>query len=224
MTDQSKTFSVASAIRSYLPLMHELAERIQLVANVCEGKANIDPVYAREFSYLQFRRMCELIALGCLQLHGDLPITQTQSAQKEWHAEKIMKLLHKSYPHSFPQPINREVTPDGINIRANEKPNALTLDLFKALYNECGEVLHVGTIRSLKTAQPLKTADFEKILDWQRRIVHLMNEHIVGRAHDKGFYMISLRTDSGYPECTFFSPNDIGGLSAEVFKMNRETR
>ncbi len=66
------TFTVEQAVRSYLPLMHELAIRIDLVAEACDGRLNLSPPYAREYAYLQFRRMCELIALGCLQLHGDL--------------------------------------------------------------------------------------------------------------------------------------------------------
>src|SRR5437764_4741153 len=120
-------FSIDEAVRWYLLLMHELAIRLDLVSHVCEGRLNLSPPYAREYAYLQFRRMCELTALGCLQLHGDLPQAQTQSAKKEWNAERIMRLLHNSFPHSFPQSVIREKTSDGWSIRANSKPNALTL-------------------------------------------------------------------------------------------------
>ena len=87
---RAKTFSTDDAVRWYLPLMHELAIRIELVAHACEGRLSLTPPYAREYAYLQFRRMCELIALGCLRLHGDLPQAQTESARKEWNAHKIM--------------------------------------------------------------------------------------------------------------------------------------
>src|SRR5437764_7541362 len=120
-------FSIDEAVRWYLLLMHELAIRLDLVSHVCEGRLNLSPPYAREYAYLQFRRMCELIALGCLLLHGDLPSAQTQSAQKEWNAERIMRILHKSHSGSFPQSVIWEKTSNGWNIVANSKPNALTI-------------------------------------------------------------------------------------------------
>lgn len=213
-------FSTDMAVKGYLPLMHELVIRIDLVAHACRGKLNLSPPYAREYAYLQFRRMCELIALGCLQLHGDLPSTQTQSAQKEWNAEKIMRILHKSHPHSFPQCVIREKTPDGWNIKANSKPNALTLEEFKKLYSECGEVLHRGTIRSLQTKGPIDNNDYQKVIDWQNKIVDLMNEHLIGRATGNSFYIISLLTDTKYPECSLFTLNKSGGMDVKTFKLN----
>jgi hypothetical protein len=222
MTDPH-TFSADGAVHGYLPLMHELAIRIDLVACACGGGLNLTPPYAREYVYLQFRLMCELIALGCLQLHGDLPETRTESAKKEWHAKKIMRLLHQSYPHSFPQSITREKTPHGWKINANSKPNALTLDEFKSLYSECGEVLHRGTIRSLEAEAPLTDSDYRRVFEWQSKIVHLMNEHMVGRANGAGFYIVSLRTTSGFPECSIFSPNLSGGMDVAIRRMEIRT-
>jgi len=212
-------FSPDEAVRGYLPLMHELATRMDLVAAACEGRLNLSAPYAREVAFLQFRRMCELIALGCLQLHGDLPHTQTQSAKKEWHAERIMQMLHKDYPHAFPQAATRTKTADGWRIQANSKPGALTRAEFKELYSECGEVLHRGTIRSLQTAGPLSERDYQRVLDWQRKLVDLMNEHVIGRANGAGFYVVTLRTTSGYPECSICSPDGASGLKVAIRRM-----
>jgi|GEM_PF-2260340 len=212
-------FSVQEAVEGYLPLMHELAIRIDLVAQACDGKLNLSPPYAREYAYLQFRRICELIALGCLQLHGDLPQVQTKSTKKEWHAEKIMRLLNGSYAHSFPQSVIREETSSGWKIQANAKPNALTLVGFRSLYSECGEVLHRGTIRSLEASEPLAESDYKRVTDWQIKIVDLMNEHLVGRANGTGFYVVSLRTVSGFPECSVFSKNAGDELDVAIHKM-----
>lgn len=215
----TSTFSPDNLVRSYLPLMHELTVRCELVAHACDGRLNLSPPYAREYAYLQFRRICELIALGCLQLHGDLPQAQTESAKKEWNADRIMRLLHRSYPHSFPQSVIRTDTPQGCHIQANAKPNALTREEFRALYAECGEVLHRGTIRSIESGQPLRHADYQRVIDWQIRIVDLMNEHMVGRAGGAGFFVVSLRTTSGFPECSIFTPNKSGGLDVEIRRM-----
>lgn len=219
MEDEEK-FSIDDAVREYLPLMHELVIRIDLVAHACEGRLNLSPPYAREYAYLQFRYMCELIALGCLQLHGDLPLAKKQSVKKAWNAEKIMKMLHGDYKHVFPQSVTRESTGQGHNIQCNSKPNALKREEFKQLYIECGDVLHRGTIRSIKASFLNNDHDYQRILDWQSKIVDLMNEHFIGRANGAGFYVVSLKTTSGYPECSIFTPNQSEGFDVAIRKMD----
>jgi hypothetical protein len=224
---ESAEFSTNDAVRMYLPMMHEIATRIGLVAHAAEGRLNMTPPYAYEYAYLQFRRICELIALGCLQLHGDLPGAQTKSAHKEWHAEKIMNLLHREHPTAFPQSVIWEQTPQGVKIQCNSKKNALTIDEFKKLYHECGGVLHRGTIKTLENsllAYFRSSDDYNKVPYWQQKIVDLMNEHFIGRAQGAGFYVVSLRTTSGFPECSVFTPNATGGLVVSVKKMELEQK
>ena len=218
--DIESEFSTDKAVQGYLPLMHELAIRIELVAQACDGKLGLPPPFAREYAYLQFRRMCELIALGCLQLHGDLSYAKKQGTKKEWNAEKIMRLLQKNYAHSFPQCVKREQTSEGWHIEANCKPNALTFSEFKKLYSECGAALHRGSIKTLQGSGDFNESDYQRVVDWQAKIVDLMNEHMVGRSNSKGFYVVSLRTESGYPECSTFDLVGDGGLSVSTQKMN----
>ncbi|MCG8668669.1 MAG: hypothetical protein MI867_04585 [Pseudomonadales bacterium] len=212
-------FSTEEAVKRYLPLMHELAIRVELVAKACEGDLGLTPPYAREYAYLQFRRMCELIALGCLQLHGDLRVAQTKATKKEWNAERIMKHLHRNHPHSFPQAVERTKDDEGWNIQANSKPNALTRKEFKTLYNECGEVLHRGTIRTLESSTDFHERDYQKVLSWQSKIVDLMNQHMIGRANGEGFYITSLRTEGGCPECSIFKIVGDKQLEVNSIKM-----
>jgi hypothetical protein len=219
MTDKNKAFSTSEAVGRYLALMHELATRVELVARICDGHLDLPLPFAREFVYLQFRHICELIALGCLQLHGDIPETQTQAAKSEWNADKMMKLLQRSYAHSFPQCVERSQTAVGTSIKANGKPNALTYSDFKKLYGECGDALHRGTIRSIQTSRHLTQADYDAMVAWQGKIVDLMNEHLVGRANGTGIYLISLRTDSGYPECSILTKNGEAKMDVSNFKM-----
>lgn len=219
MVTQANQFSVKDAVGAYLPLMHEMAMRIDLIARTCDGHLGLPLPFAREYIYLQFRHICELIALGCLQLHGDLPLAQTQSAKKEWNAEKIMRILQKNHPHCFPQCVERTQTEDGWSIKANAKPNALTFQEFRSLYSECGEALHRGTIRSIQSSSPLEQSDYQTLVTWQSKIVDLMNEHLVGRAGGTSFYLISLRTDSGYPECSVFTKSGEGQMEVASHKM-----
>lgn len=212
-------FSTDTAVQGYLPLMHELALRVDLVAQACDGKLGLSPPFAREYAYLQFRRMCELIALGCLQLHGDLPYAKKLEAKKEWNAEKIMRLLQKYHAHSFPQCVSREKTSDGWHFQCNSNPNALTFSEFKKLYSECGEALHRGSIKSLHGSGDFNESDYQRVTYWQIKIVALMSEHMIARTNDKGFYVISLRTETGYPECSTIHLAGNGAVSVSIQKM-----
>ena len=216
---KASTFTIESTMKSYLPLMHELAIRIDLVAKACDGKLNLTPPYAYEYSYFQFRRMCELIAMGSLLLHGDLELAKSDKAKKEWNAEKIMKRLKNGYEGIFPQSVIRTIKEGDWHVECNAKPNALTFDEFNQLYISCGNVLHRGTIKKLESEKDFTQKDYEKVISWQRKIVDLMNEHFIGRSEGKGYYITSLRTESGYPECSVFTIKGAGQVEVSTHKM-----
>ena len=199
--------------------MHELAIRVDLIACACNGGLNLTPPYAREYCYLQFRRICELVALGCLQLHGDLPVARSRAAKKEWNAERIMRLLQKNHPHSFPQSLTRTKTVGGWHLEANSKPDALTFTEFKALYSKCGEVLHRGTIRTIESEGPIDKSEYEAVLQWSRKLIDLLNEHVVARADGKGLYHTSLRTESGGPACSVFTGFSEGTVKVATYNL-----
>jgi hypothetical protein len=212
-------FAEKAAVRGYLRLMHELAIRIDLVARACTGELNLSPPYAREYCYLQFRRICELVALGCLQLHGDLPAARSSAAKKEWNAERIMKLLQRNHPHSFPQSLTRIKTAEGWHLEANSKPDALTFAEFKVLNSKCGEILHRGTIRTIETEEPIGKPDYDEVIRWSHKLVDLLNEHVVARADGKGLYHISLKTESGGPACSVFSGFSEGAVNVATYNL-----
>jgi len=219
-----ETFDEKPAIRSYLRLMHEVAIRIELIAFACDGKLNLTPPYAREYSYLQFRGICELIALGCLQLHGDLPVAKTRAATKEWNAERIMRLLHRSHPHAFPQSVTTTKKNEVWHYEANSKPGALALASFKDLYAECGELLHRGTICSIEAEKPISNNDYEKVIKWSHSIVDLMNQHIVARKDGKGMFLVSLKSENGLPACSVFNNFGEGSVSVATYNFAPPSR
>lgn len=199
--------------------MHELAIRVELAANACDGKLNLHLPYAREYCYLQFRRICELMALGCLVLHEDIPLTHTTAAKREWNAERIMKLLNKAHPHSFPQCVTT-TTVDGMHhFDANSKPNALSYPEFRTLYNKCGEILHRGTIKSIEIEGPIDHSEYEQVIAWHRKIVDLMNQHIIAQRSGNAMYLISLKSENGLPACSLFSNWGQGTVEVANFHM-----
>lgn len=214
-------FDEASAVMSYLKLMHEVVVRLDLVSAACNGVLNLTPPYAFEYCYLQYRRICELLALGCLQLHGNLSVARSSEATKEWNAERIMRMLHKHHPHAFPQSATATKRSDGWSFVGNAKPNALTLAEFKALYSQCGQVLHRGTIRSIESEKTPDKVDYDKLIAWSHKIIDLLNQHFVSRSDGKGLYFVSLKAEEadGGPACSVLTGFIDGAVSVANYNL-----
>lgn len=202
----------------YLPMLYEMTLRIELIPKICEGSLGLPPAYAREYAYLQLRRICELVALGCLILNGSIP-GLVAANKKEWHAEKIFKILLGKHAHAFPRPLNTRTVDGVFRFEFDANPNALTFDEFRMLYNECGEVLHRGTIKSISSEGIIDASDLVRVLWWQSKIISLLNQHAVWLHQGDRFFWVSLRVESGYPEMSLLSKDGEDGLRQEVFKM-----
>lgn len=181
-----------------------------------DGRLGLQLAYAREYSYLQFRRICELIALGCLMLHGDLDHARSENARRIWNADKIMRLLGELHPHFFPQPATVTSEGGGHHIEANKVPNALTLKGLQDLYHECGDVLHRGTIRSFELEAPFRQSDMDRVNDWHTKIVNLMNTHIIARASGDSLYLVHVLSPSGGPECLVMNFDTTGAATMQI--------
>jgi len=218
-------FDEASAVRAYLKLMQEVVVRLDLVSAACNGHVNLPPPYAHEYCYLQYRRICELLALGCLHLHGDLAAAKSSAASKEWNAERIMGLLHRHHPRAFPQSVTTAKMPDGWSYVANSKPNALTLTEFKALYSKCGQVLHRGTIRSIEAERPLQTSDYDQLIGWSHKIVELLNQHFISRSDGEGVYFVSLKAEEagGGPACSVLTGFSAGSVTVATYNFRLQS-
>lgn len=212
-------FDEPAAVHSYLKLMHEVVIRLDLISHACNGQLNLTPPYAFEYCYLQYRRICELLALGCLQLHGDLPGARTSKVVKEWNAERIMSLLQRKHPYAFPQSVIATKTPEGWSYVANSKPTAMTFSDFRVLYGKCGSVLHRGTIRSIEAEAPLAKPDYDQVIQWSHKIVDLLNQHFIARSNGHGLYFVSLKTESGGPACSVMSGFTEGCVTVATYNL-----
>src|SRR5262245_54958017 len=98
-----------AAMKLYAGLMEEAKARLHAVEHAINGRLGLASAQIiREFCYLQFRLLCEVIALGCLTAHGD--ITHASKLRKEYAADKIIKQLEELHPEFYPRPARREVT------------------------------------------------------------------------------------------------------------------
>ncbi len=183
----------------YASLMEEIKRRTAVVQQVLGGAWNMPPMAAFEFCYLQLRKICEVFALACLAAHGDIPGVRTKLVQKTYNADQIIKQLSKLHPRFYPVPGKQRLDP--ISQRPVEVTDIdsdfLTKEDLLSLYGECGNYLHRGSIRQLLT-QWEPTLNFERIANWLRKIVTLLNHHQIQTSQpDKQLWVLMQSKDGG---------------------------
>ncbi|MGX1323729.1 hypothetical protein AB7M17_007182 [Bradyrhizobium sp. USDA 377] len=159
----------------YSDLMTEVRYRVDYVGAAARREYNLPKMAAYEFCYLQFRLICETIALASLAAHGDIPATKSGKLKKTYQADAILNKLDVLHPAFYPTPLKEIRDENGNALRFEEtKAGFLTKKELIALYHETGNTLHRGTMRDLK---PLRSGDFEEILRTMKKIVKLLNCH-----------------------------------------------
>lgn len=165
------------AVRTYANLMEEVKLRTEAIDAVLIGTMKpIRAKVAEEICFLQLRMICELIALGCLVIHGDVKGTQTKIVQKRWEADQILKILDTLHPKFYPTPLHTGDVAGSPYPEAMEKKSGfLTKSELIQLYHDCGKNLHRGTARNVLKA--MRTPDFSAIRKWRNGVVELLTRH-----------------------------------------------
>jgi hypothetical protein len=88
--------------------------------------------------------ICELIAIGCLVIHGDIPATQSNRVQKAFLADWIMNTLSALHPEFYPVPVEPEDIPGDLPESRDIKSGFLSKEELIKLYHQCGTILHRG--------------------------------------------------------------------------------
>lgn len=100
------------AMSVYGALLREIKYRVESIDATLDGHVHVRAKIAEELCYLQLRMICELIAIGCLVIHGDLNLSN--NLLKSYEASKIMSEMYKIHPKFFPVPLMpSEDTPGG---------------------------------------------------------------------------------------------------------------
>lgn len=163
----------------YCQLMEQLKWRIDSVLvtllKIREEKHFVPTVAAAEFCLLQCRFSCELIALGCIAVHTDIP--QTKRLQKMWNADLIMSAFEKLKPSYFPVPVRDVVNPDGMREIVDHVDGALTKEELLSKYNFFGGMLHAGTFSNMSKPRPPKVYDLAIVQDFVDQMIKLLNAH-----------------------------------------------
>jgi hypothetical protein len=181
MIARSATKQQLDASDLYAALLEEAKIRIASIDATISGRAGLPAPLVREYSYLQLRMLCELIALGCLTAHGEIKATQAAKLQKEYSADRIIKRLEELHPNFYPHAIHLTITPlppPGHVHFDRLKSGFLTKAELITLYGKCGDHLHRGSLkRLLASARQTQPPNFADIAAWTNKIITLLNQH-----------------------------------------------
>lgn len=165
-------------IGTYCHIMEIIKDRSTVVHECLRNPPNLDPKALYELCFLEFRMICELIALGCLVAHGDIKETKTKKLQNDtYNAHEIVRALDELNPDFYPSP-NLEFICNGKVVAATEAANQeyLTKIELNKLYALCGQILHIGSLKKLRKPDTrLKSQD--DVLMWMDKITMLLNHH-----------------------------------------------
>jgi hypothetical protein len=170
----------AQALRDlYVNLMEQI--KLRTAALNAVGPGDLMPSQPDniriEFAFLQFRLICETIALACLAAHGDISATRQQNIQKAWRPADIMRELEKLHADFYPFPTKQIIGPDGKVLRTEDvTEDFLTKSDLLKLWGQAGNELHMGNIHNIltkrKTLPPVTEIEI-----WNKKIVTLLNHH-----------------------------------------------
>jgi len=132
----------------YMKLMTELKARIDAVQKtglqVAAKQYPVNIQFAAEFCMLQLRFCCELIAVGTIVIHTDVP--QSMKLKTQWNAQRIMDNFDRLKADHFPTPVRDQLRPDlGVSHIAEHYEGCLTKAEMLRMYHFFGEHLHAGT-------------------------------------------------------------------------------
>ncbi|MGA2079816.1 MAG: hypothetical protein ABSH53_04280 [Holophaga sp.] len=178
----------------YVYILEEIKARIEILNMAMNGRmgTGLTPPFLREISYLQLRMMCELVAIGCISAHGDLESTKSNSIQKEYAADKIIKRLEKLHPDFYPHPVKLTINTGNVNMERVEAGHLSKAELIN-LYHECGEKLHRGKLGSFKTtSDKMKQPDLSDVFEWGRKFIALLNQHHIASKDNLSHYVCVL--------------------------------
>ena len=145
-----------AAIELYRELMTENKFRIHVVDTATSNQFPVAPHFVKEICYLQFRMMCELIALGCLVSHGDLGAIKKGKLGNLWKVKDIIEEMGRLHKDFYPIAVKKERNASGFGIEPKTAQPLPKDDLLK-LYAKCGDILHKGAAKKIiSKKQPIQ--------------------------------------------------------------------
>jgi hypothetical protein len=191
-------------LRLYCGLMEEVKIRIDTVNFTYHNRDKLPAGVVREICYLQFRFICETIALACLAAHSEI---KDQAVKRAYEPVKIMSRLEKLNPHFYPQPVEQRRVTDskGPTIIAPRDINYLSKKELKELWIKAGGILHRGSMIKILREEKFSTDDYADIFEWSEKITGLLNTHWITLVESqKGLYVSLISKETNRTAATIF--------------------
>lgn len=132
---------------------------------------------------LQFRMICELIALACIVAHGDVSMTRTGKFKKDYSADLIFKKLEDYHPEFFPRAVNPIPTPAGPDLRP--RTDAMTKEEMIKLYHHCHDKLHRGRVKDILRGNQ-RHYDYAYLAESFTKLGWLLDNHVITLCREDG--------------------------------------
>ncbi|MEJ0086862.1 MAG: hypothetical protein WDO72_14370 [Pseudomonadota bacterium] len=205
-----------NAARLHLELMHEARIRTEIVSHAFKNEAGFPPQMVREICYLQFRLLCETIALCCLVAHG----IESRRLRDTYEANKIINELSKLNPEFFPVPMvtgtNGNATTMGQ--RPADQPALTKADLIK-LWGLSGDVLHRAPLSKLEKPRKTDPADFSDVLDWSAKLAGLLSCYLIKLTETKAMLVSAKHVETDKPLIEILDANlETNTMNVERFR------
>lgn len=169
----------------YCAIMEELKARVDTIAEVASGirpptsaQHHRHNVFIFEGLYLQLRKVCELLALSLLLVHHMADEIWAKKLAKEWRSDRLLDEVAALNPIGFPKPISPSEWKSGSSERISEWPQVFTAAELKNLYSECGDRMHVGSLRNILRN---RTRELNQTLirDWVSKLQGGLSNHMI---------------------------------------------
>lgn len=181
------------SVRLYCSLMEEVKVRLAIINNTYQNNENIPPMMVREICYLQFRFICEIIALACLVAHGDLP--EAKALKDTYEPGKIIKRLDRIKPFFYPQPMELERNESNKTVIFAGRPDSfhLTQTELPILWGKAGDTLHRSPMVKVLSKKRNTLDDFSDVFEWSAKLTGLLNTHWITLKENKTGMFVSLQ-------------------------------
>jgi hypothetical protein len=160
----------------YANLMNEAKARINAVSFILQTEAFVPNLIIEEFCLLQFRMICEIVAIGCLVAHDDTHEATTSQIRSEFSANSIMKKLEDLDLDFYPRPLT--LSKNSLGLHAEDIQNDfLSKDDLLKLYAICNSRLHIGNLKNILKEKRNLTPDLNKVTKINDDFKKLLNQH-----------------------------------------------
>lgn len=190
------TESQTKAMNLYVGMMEEVNIRIACINVALAGRTLLPDRAVMEFCLLQLRMLCELIALGCLVVHGDIDEKKANSLKKEWSADKIIKELDGLHPDFYPHPVLRKATKPGHYHLEEITSGYLTKKELLELLGLTGDALHRGSLKNILSVKRAMEPGLPGIAAWGNKIVKLLGDHRMALIDNRTHFICALNANN----------------------------